>query len=218
MSAPEMINELKRLSDVIDELQASNISLAGLIAQQTAMIAQQVVTNTNLTAQLATLTAITGQLVEVNTRALDESDQANQPLPYDDITLNFVWPGAIANGASDGNTFTDADWGAGLDFYISGYLVQFFSGAETLMDSDNEILIYLYDTTAPEYFHRWTFSGQKYNFSDNGLAGWMLSRSFLFPHLRRVTAAQNIRYAIFNGAGNAIGAWIEVNGIPRAPP
>ncbi len=211
----ELLNELKRLQDVIIQLQASNTNLASVITQLQAQVAQQIITNTNLTAQIATLTTITGQLVEVNTRALDERDQANQPLPYDDITLNYTWPGTIANGASDGHTFTAANWGAGLDFYISGFLVQFNCVAETLMESDNEILIYLYDTTAPEYFYRHTFSGEKYSFSNSGLAGWMLSRSFLFPHLRRVTSTQNIRYAVYNGAGNAIGCFVEVNGIPK---
>lgn len=195
MSAPEMINELKRLSSVVTSLEgvivelqtsnanlitmiteqvASNINLANMIAQQIItnanlvdsvtelqnsnvnlanMIAQQVITNTNLTnsitelqnqvvLQTATnvnltnmitelqtsvtrLTTITGQLVTVNIRALDNTDIPHQGLPYNYIPVEAAQIGIIANNTTGGVSFSAADWGAGLDYYVFSVVIEF---------------------------------------------------------------------------------------------
>lgn len=224
MSAPEMINELKRLSNVIIGLDSmiaqqiiTNTNLTNTIAELQNQVAQQTLTNTNLIAQIATLTTITGQLVEVNTRALDEQDQANQPLPYDDISMIGAIAGII-NTAGGGALWTAAaDWGAGNSFYISSITLEFFGavGVQFLQDYRSFIALRLDDNAAGEVYFRENVDGMHFNPGLAAAGQYWLFITIPLTQLRRVTSGQTLRLYMDNFSGQTISCLINVSGIPR---
>ena len=170
---------------------------------------------TVVSSETVTATGTGSSDYEYNIRTLSSEDQPNEPLPYDDITLEHTFSGLV-NNTSDTKTFTDADWGAGNDFYITA-LILWFSNATTqfLIDNDAEIFIYIDDGISEKFFAK-TFSGLDTNVGYTDGEKWSFAETFLFNQLRKVAAAQDIIITVFNSSGETIDVDVYLSGIPKA--
>lgn len=148
------------LTAVIAELQLANISLTSSLTQLTtqnttlssqltelltanatlsSQLTQATTANTNLAAAIAELVLVNTALVTVNTRALDNTDIPNIPLPYESKVIKYSING-VSNGVTTDFIFKDtgsaggstADWGAGKDFYPILILVDIASSPEPI--------------------------------------------------------------------------------------
>jgi len=112
----ELINELKRLSSVVSELQTTNVRLTNLVSE----LQDQ---NSNLINNINDLQAINTKLVEVNIRALSKEDTPQIGLPYDLISLSetnsteLISVNSYTFRFADSGLSGDRNWGEGLDFY-----------------------------------------------------------------------------------------------------
>jgi len=199
MGETEIINELKRLSDVITGLED--------------MIALQNQANTSLLNSVTLLTTVTGQLVEVNVRALNTTDKAHTPLPDDSIQLPAgpIPPIAVAAGGTYSIDLTDADWGAGRDFYLSFLVIQYSSAVGPFFrDYNHGVEVDLYEPTTNERYLSKGFFGQ--GLCQTSLYGgsWYFYETIQFNQLRRVLSTETLRVEGFNHSNVAVmfGQWI----------
>jgi len=152
---------------------------------------------------------------KLDTRYLNENDQANQPLPYDDITLQCSE--AVSNGNQVAVTWNATDdWGVGKAFYMSGIIVWFAgAGQEFFKLYEDQVLVYLEDSESEEKFFVKSFSGLDTNVGQTTSLGWGFAKTFHFPHLRKVLPTQVLQLYVHNASGQAFMAEVYINGIAK---
>ncbi|MHA1290380.1 MAG: hypothetical protein ACTSPB_23615 [Candidatus Thorarchaeota archaeon] len=172
MGETEIINELKRLSDVITQLQNSNNNLSNVIAElQTSnttlsnQLTEIQTTNSKLNDNISQLTDVNTKLVEVNIRALDDTDKAHVPLAYDLNSFNKNNSSTWSNNATATDlSATDSDWGSGLDFYPVFFLFYLKNTSQYMTKLHQGFEIQLIELTAEPTSI--TFFRKSYNFNN----------------------------------------------------
>lgn len=153
---------------------------------------------------------------EYNIRSLSSEDQPNEPLPYDDVTLDNPF-GTIADDANNSQTFTDADWGANKDFYLTGLIIWFKNTTtQFLTEFDDEIFVLVDDGVSEKFFAQ-TFSGLDTNVGYTDTHKWSFVETILFSQLRKVIATQSVVIYVYNSSGQSIDVEIYLSGIPKTP-
>ncbi len=162
---------------------------------------------------LANLTAVV-TATALDIRALNELDVPNEALPYEDSGISGSQAN-IAQNAEGEIELTEANWGAGKDFYVSMIMIQVRASALFLAEYDQFLQITLDNDASPtERFFNHTYSGQYYTPGYTG-ANWVLARTYHYPRLRKVASGEKLIALLLNESGPTVNFDLWLAGIPK---
>ena len=157
-------------------------------------------------------------------RALISADKPSKPTPYDDFTLQWQF-GILVNDSSKFKTWTDSDWGAGYNFYLSNVHIWILAPDWTgdpyypfFRFYDSQFLIKIENGVTGELLFLKTYTGLDKNVSGytlDAISFFLWSDTISFNRMKRILVTGSIKITVYNNTDSRINlGYIGISGIP----